>query len=169
MRCTLIQFVISTGMGRCTLWSSIMSGAFPVSLHQLTLRLTSVRIVIRAEGGAMARSYRDRDYSFGQMILNLRSAIGFTQAGLAEQLGISRFAVGEWEAGNKYPKAESLKVFIELAVQQGAFPAGYEADKIRDLWKAAHQKLLLDEKWLAGLLASKPGVENGGKVVNTRS
>lgn len=115
----------------------------------------------------MKRSYRDRDYSFGQMMLNLRSAIGLTQAGLAEHLGISRFAVGEWEAGNKYPKVERLKAVVELAVQQGAFRAGYEVDEIHDLWKAAHQKSLLDEKWLAGLLASKSGVENGGNVVNT--
>lgn len=117
----------------------------------------------------MTRSYRDRDYSFGQMILKLRSAIGLTQAGLAEHLGISRFAVGEWEAGNKYPKGERLKVFIELALQQGAFPAGYEADNIRDLWKAAHQKALLDEKWLASLLASKSGAENGRNVVTRQT
>ncbi len=68
----------------------------------------------------MKRTYRDRDHSFGQMMLNLRSAIGFTQTGLAEYLGISRFAVGEWEAGNKYPKMERLKAVVELAVQQGA-------------------------------------------------
>jgi predicted ATPase/transcriptional regulator with XRE-family HTH domain len=116
----------------------------------------------------MKRSYRDRDYSFGQMILNLRSAIGLTQAGLAEHLGISRFAIGEWEVGNKYPKVERLKVFIELAVQQGAFPAGYEADNIRDLWKAAHQKALLDENWLAGLLESKSNVENDNKLLSIR-
>jgi predicted ATPase/transcriptional regulator with XRE-family HTH domain len=120
------------------------------------------------KGIAMKRSYRDRDYSFGQMMLTLRSAIGLTQTGLAEHLGISRFAVGEWEAGNKYPKLEHLKAFIELAIQQGAFPAGYEVDEIRGLWKAAHQKALLDETWLAGRLASKSSVENEVKAFSAR-
>lgn len=115
----------------------------------------------------MTRSYRDRDYSFGQKILNLRSAIGVTQTGLAEYLGISRFSVGEWETGNKYPKMQHLKALVELAVQQGAFRTGHEVDEIHDLWKAAHQKSLLDEKWLAGLLESKSGAENASKVLTT--
>ena len=43
-------------------------------------------------------SYRERDYSFGQAMLTLRTTIGLTQAGLADLLGVSRRAVGEWEA-----------------------------------------------------------------------
>ena len=99
-------------------------------------------------------SYGERDYAFGQMMLTLRTHIGLTQAGLAELLHVSRRAVAEWEAGSTYPKAEHLKQLIALGVQQQAFPAGREAEEIRTLWQAAHQKLLFDESWLAALLGS---------------
>src|SRR5713101_6938027 len=100
-------------------------------------------------------SYGERDYAFGRAMLTLRMTIGLTQAGLAERLGVSRRAVAEWEAGSSYPKAERLKQLIELGVQQQAFAAGREAEEIRALWKAAHQKLLLDEQWLQGLLGKQ--------------
>jgi len=54
-------------------------------------------------------SYREQDYTFGQLVLTLRTAIGLTQTGLAERLGASRRAVAEWEGGLSYPKAERLK------------------------------------------------------------
>src|SRR5258706_457526 len=38
-------------------------------------------------------------------------------------------------------------------MQQQAFPAGREEEEIRALWKAAHQKVWLDEAWLHALLA----------------
>src|SRR5713226_5915552 len=101
-------------------------------------------------------SYTERDYAFGQMMLTLRTHIGLTQAGLAELLHVSRRAVAEWEAGSAYPKAERLKEFIALGVQQQVFPTGREAEEIRALWHAAHQKLLLDESWLAALLLGRP-------------
>jgi WD40 repeat protein/transcriptional regulator with XRE-family HTH domain len=97
-------------------------------------------------------SYRDRDYAFGQDMLTLRKAIRLTQAGLARHLGVSRKAVGEWEAGLTYPKTEHLKAFIALAVEQRAYPRGHEAEEIRTFWHTAHQKVLLDEDWLAELL-----------------
>ena len=53
-----------------------------------------------------------------------------------------------WEGGLAYPKAEHLKAFIALGVRAPAFPAGQEAEQIRTLWKAAYQKVLLDEDWL---------------------
>jgi len=98
--------------------------------------------------------YGEHDYAFGQMMLTLRTTIGLTQAGLAERLGVSRRAVLEWEAGSSYPKVERLTLLIELGVQQQAFPTGREAEEIHVLWKAAHQKVLLDEAWLQDLLAS---------------
>ena len=79
----------------------------------------------------------ERDYTFGQTMLTLRTEIGLTQAGLAEILHVSRRAVGDWEVGNSYPKAEHLKVFIELCVKQQAFPTGREVEAIRTLWEAA--------------------------------
>src|SRR5229473_7071803 len=97
-------------------------------------------------------SYSERDYAFGQLMLTLRTNIGLTQAGLGDLLGVSRRAVARWEAGSSYPTAERLKQLITLGVQQQAFPAGREEEEIRALWRAAHQKLLLDEAWLAALL-----------------
>src|SRR5256885_7999414 len=52
-----------------------------------------------------------------------------------------------------YPKAERLKQLITVGMQQQAFPAGREEEEIRALWKAAHQKVLLDDAWLHDLLA----------------
>src|SRR5438132_5635784 len=96
--------------------------------------------------------YGERDYAFGQRILTLRTQIGLTQTGLAQLLHVSRRAVTEWEGGSSYPKAEHLQQLIALGVRASAFPAGREEEEIRTLWKAAHQKVLLDEAWLASLL-----------------
>jgi WD40 repeat protein/transcriptional regulator with XRE-family HTH domain len=100
----------------------------------------------------MKNLYGEQDSAFGQAILTLRTALGLTQGRQATLLGVSRRAVGQWEAGNSYPKAEHLKHLIELGVQHQAFPAGHEDEAIRRLWKAAHQKVLLDEQWLYTLL-----------------
>jgi len=97
--------------------------------------------------------YRERDYAFAQLMLTLRTAIGLSQAVLAERLGASRRAVADWEGGLSYPKTERLKELITLGMQQQAFPAGREEEEIRALWKAAHQKVLLDDAWLHDLLA----------------
>src|SRR5438128_11659928 len=101
----------------------------------------------QTERSALMRrsSYGERDYAFGQLILTLRSAIGLTQAGLSDQLGISPRAVGEWEAGSSYPKATHLKALIALAVKEQVWAFGHEEEEIRALWKAAHQKVLLSE------------------------
>lgn len=97
-------------------------------------------------------SYRERDHAFGQIMLTLRISTGLTQAGVATHLGVSRKAVGEWEAGISYPKAEHLKLFIALATGHQAFAAGREEEEIRALWQMAHQKVLFDEAWLSTLL-----------------
>src|SRR5713101_2550361 len=100
-------------------------------------------------------SYRERDYAFGQVMLKLRTSIGLTQAGLAERLRVSRRAVGEWEAGSNYPKAERLQQLISLCVQQHVFAPGREEEEIGALWKTAHQRELLDETWLSVLLSTQ--------------
>src|SRR5688572_16477207 len=97
-------------------------------------------------------SYREPDHSFGQTMLTLRTSIGLTQAGLAGFVGVSRRAVGDWEAGSKYPSAAHLKRFIALAIEHQVFPSGREPLEVRALWQAANQKVLLDEAWLNGLL-----------------
>ena len=96
--------------------------------------------------------YGERDYAFGQLILTLRTQLGLTQTGLAERLHISRRAVTEWEAGSSYPKAQHLQQLIALGVRASAFPAGREAEEIRALWRAAHQKVLLNDTSLRCVL-----------------
>src|SRR5258708_8078471 len=75
--------------------------------------------------------YRERDYAFAQLVLTLRTAIGLSQAGLAERLCASRRAGAEWEGGPSYPKTESLKQLIERGGRVSAFAAarGEEADR----------------------------------------
>lgn len=102
--------------------------------------------------------YREQDFAFGQIMLTLRTAIGITQGELATILGVSRQSVSDWEAGRKYPKSDHLKTFITLAFQHHAFAAGQEAEDIRALWKAARQKVLLDEAWLSALVGKIPNV-----------
>ena len=125
------------------------------------------RVTRKASSTPMARhSYRERDYTFGQLMLKLRTSIGLTQAGLAALLGVTRRAVGEWETGLTYPKAPHLQHVIALCVQQHVFAPEREEEEIRALWKTAHQRVLLDERWLAALLArptAAPGpVEEAG-------
>jgi WD40 repeat protein/transcriptional regulator with XRE-family HTH domain len=104
-------------------------------------------------------TYGERDYAFAQLMLTLRTTIGLTQAGLGERLGVSRRAVAEWEAGLSYPKVDHLQQLITLGVHVSAFATGREAEEIRTLWKVAHQKVLLDERWLQNLLATAQPVQ----------
>ena len=87
-------------------------------------------------------------------MLTLRTRIGLTQANLGDLLGVSRRTVCDWEAGNTYPSPEHLTALITLAIEHQAFPGGREAEEIGVFWHAAHQKVLLDESWLAELLHS---------------
>src|SRR5579864_540212 len=102
---------------------------------------------------SMKTSYRKRDTAYGSVMLRLRAKIGLTRVELAKRLCVSRQAVGEWEAGTSYPNAEHLKQLITLGVQSQAFAKGYEGGEIRALWSIAHQKVLLDERWLSALLS----------------
>lgn len=97
-------------------------------------------------------SYHERDYVFGQTMLNVRTRVGLTQAELAKTLDVSRKAIGDWERGVSYPQAKHLKQFIALAIQHRAFPAGRVAVEVRAMWSSAHQKLPFDETWLTTFL-----------------
>jgi transcriptional regulator with XRE-family HTH domain len=100
----------------------------------------------------MKSSYHDLDYAYGSKMQKLRNSIGLTQAGLADKLGVSLRTVAGWEAGRSYPRVAHLKELIALAVQQRAFDVGHEAEEIRLLWKVAHQRTWLEERWLSALL-----------------
>ena len=122
-----------------------------VASHRFTVRRCAGSRKMR-RSLVKRHSYREHDYLFGQLILTLRTSIGLTQAGLDERLGVSRRAVAEWETGLSYPKAERLQQLITLCMQQKVFAAGREDEEIRALWRAARQKVLLDEDWLRDLL-----------------
>src|SRR6266851_9723922 len=116
-------------------------------------------------------SYRERDYAFGHLMLTVRTTMGLTQTELAEMLGVRRRAVIDWEGGLTYPNVDHLRHFVVIAIERQAFPAGREAEEVRALWQAAHQKVLLDEAWLGTLLphaevspASEPVEETFGAV-----
>lgn len=103
-------------------------------------------------------------------MMTLRTAIGLTQAGLADLVCVSRQTVVGWEAGSSYPKPHHLKQLIALSLQQQTFTPGQEAEEIRTFWKAAHQKVLFDEHWLAERLNSphtpaEPGMAQ--RIANT--
>src|SRR5438270_10172172 len=101
-------------------------------------------------------------------MLTLRMRLGLTQASLAERLQVHRRAVAGWEAGSSYPKADHLKELIALGVEQQAFAVGREEEEIRTLWRAAHQKVLLDEAWLHDLLGASMAERIGEHAGNYR-
>src|SRR5947208_3805716 len=138
-----------------------------------TLLARCWRVTGKAQRTPMPRhSYRERDYAFGQAMLTLRTSIGLTQAGLADLLRVSRRAVAEWEGGSNYPKEQHLQHFIAVCVQQHVFAPGREEEEIRALWKMAHQRVLLDEAWLAAVLtqpsAPPAPVEEAGGAAAVR-
>ncbi|HET8853338.1 MAG TPA: NB-ARC domain-containing protein [Ktedonobacteraceae bacterium] len=104
------------------------------------------------KGSSIPARYRERNYAFGQLMLTLRTKLELTQTELAEVLGVGRRAVIDWEGGLTYPTTDHLKQFVVLAIQRQAFHAGREAEEIRALWQASHQKVLFDEMWLGRLL-----------------
>jgi WD40 repeat protein/transcriptional regulator with XRE-family HTH domain len=115
-------------------------------------------------------SYRERDYAFGHVILTLRTKLGLTQSEVADMLGVSRRAVSDWEGGLTYPKADHLQQLVVLAIERQAWPCGREAVEVRALWQVSHQKVLLDEAWLAGLLSHRqaaPAYQPGAKTSAT--
>jgi transcriptional regulator with XRE-family HTH domain len=97
-------------------------------------------------------------------MLKLRTSIGLTPADLAARLGVSRCAVGEWEAGLNSPKAEHLQHVLGLGVRASVFTPEQEEEKIRALWKTAQQRVFLEESWLAatGSSISRRGTQCTG-------
>lgn len=99
--------------------------------------------------------YRERDYTFANHCVTVRSAIGITQAELAKTLGVSEQAVQKWEGGLSTPTAPHLKDLLALAIQHRAFTPGQELEEARALWKAARLKVLFDEHWIRMLLTEQ--------------
>jgi WD40 repeat protein/class 3 adenylate cyclase/DNA-binding XRE family transcriptional regulator len=106
------------------------------------------------------RGYRERKYAFGQQILTLRTRAALTQIALAEQIGVNRRSVQNWETGESYPKAETLQRLIAVFLAQGMFTPGQEAEDAAQLWQQAsqdapHPLAAFDAAWFARLLAER--------------
>src|SRR5258706_5884839 len=104
------------------------------------------------------RLYRDHKYELGTQLLLLRRRIALTQIALAEQLGVHRRSVQNWETGVSYPRAEMLQRLIAVFLQYHAFTLGNERAEAHALWdQAAHDRLhplpAFDEVWFARTLA----------------
>src|SRR5262245_24562396 len=106
------------------------------------------------ERGSMGdhRVYRDYNYELGQQLLALRTRVTLTQSALAEQLGVHRRSVQNWETGISYPRAELLQRLIAVFLRQRAFTPGNERAEAQALWQQASQDAphplpAFDEVW----------------------
>ena len=52
--------------------------------------------------------------SLGERIASYRKKAGYSQEGLAEQLGVSRQAVSKWETGTADPSTSNLLALAKL-------------------------------------------------------
>jgi DNA-binding transcriptional regulator YiaG len=59
---------------------------------------------------SMKTSYRDLDYAYGEAMKKLRGAIGLTQAGLANRLGVSWRTVQDGRQGAVIPEQNISKI-----------------------------------------------------------
>lgn len=105
------------------------------------------------------RSYRQPRYEFGKQLLALRTRAALTQLELAQQVGVHRRSVQNWEIGESYPKTEVLQRLIALLLRQAGFTPGYERAEAHTLWQqaAADSTQFLadfDEAWFAQQLAA---------------
>src|SRR5207247_4541109 len=67
------------------------------------------------------RTYRERKFAFGKHILSFRTRASLTQSALAEHVGVHLRSVQNWEAGESYPKAETLQRLIAVLLGFHAF------------------------------------------------
>src|SRR6476660_4398002 len=94
---------------------------------------------MKQERGAMGthRTYHERKYVFGQLVLTCRTRASLTQIELAEQIGVHRRSVQNWETGESYPKAETLQRMIAVFLLHRAFSPGTEREDSQALWDQA--------------------------------
>jgi len=85
------------------------------------------------------RVYREHKYAFGTQLLSLRTRTVLTQSALAEQIGMHRRSVQNWETGESYPKAEMLQRLIAIFLRHHACTAGQEREEAHALWQQADE------------------------------
>lgn len=105
--------------------------------------------------------------SIGKFIAQCRKARGFTQAALAERLGITDRAVSKWETGKSLPDASTMLPLCELLdINVNELLSGKRLDmeQYRNMAEAHllemraqeehFNRLLLSLEWVIGLMAS---------------
>src|SRR6266508_6700321 len=85
------------------------------------------------------RVYRAHNYALGNQLLILRTRVALTQIALAEQIGVHRRSVQNWEIGVSYPKAETLQRLIATFLQHHALTPGNARAEAQALWEQATQ------------------------------
>ncbi len=60
----------------------------------------------------LRHSYPERDYTFGQVMLKLRTSIGLTQAGLAERLRSPEVRSASGRQASPIPKLNTSNTFL---------------------------------------------------------
>src|SRR5262245_41704857 len=111
-------------------------------LFRYTSGHISPHLVIRSRGREKERRamgahrvYREHKYVFGKQLLILRTRTALTQSALAEQIGVHRRSLQNWETGESYPKAEMLQRLIAVFLDQGIFTPGLESEEAAQLWE----------------------------------
>src|SRR5262245_12858759 len=104
------------------------------------------------------RAYREHRYELGDQLLMLRSRVALTQIALAEQVGVHRRSVQNWETGISYPKAELLQRLLAVFLHHHAFTPGNERAEAFALWAQAthdgpHPLPAFDDLWFTRTLA----------------
>src|SRR6266498_2609500 len=104
------------------------------------------------------RVYRDYNNDLGNQLLILRRRVALTQIALAEEIGVHRRSVQNWETGLSYPKPEMLQRLIAVFLRHHAFAPGNERAEALALWEQAardgpHPLPPFDEVWFARSLA----------------
>lgn len=59
-----------------------------------------------------------------ERIAELRAALGLTQSGMAEELGVRQQTVSEWETGRYQPRGASARMLQHLAESRRPYDAG---------------------------------------------
>ncbi len=71
--------------------------------------------------------FRSRIDGIGERMREARTLLGITQQGLADELGVSRPAVSQWETGAMHPELATLERAAHvLAVRAGWLAFGEE-------------------------------------------
>ena len=101
--------------------------------------------------------------SLGERIASYRKKAGYSQEGLAEQLGVSRQAVSKWETGEATPDAERIIALAKvLGVTTDALLLGREEPAPAPEWLdhlPRHIGRLFREKgYIAGYIVAAQGL-----------